>query len=122
MQNLQIRYGEMSDRESLYRESVQSKNCLVRYMSVGEVSIGEMSVGDLSLEKCQSGDCPVGKLSYNLYVKLVISHYHTFFLRAQNLKLFEKKNNFFQITHTMILTDQCKISDVYINYNNYVIS
>ena len=97
MQNLQIRYGEMSDRESLYRESVQSKNCLVRYMSVGEVSIGEMSVGDLSLEKCQSGDCPVGKLSYNLYVKLVISHYYTFFLRAQNLKLFEKKKTFFKL-------------------------
>ena len=52
--------GEMSGRGSLRRGNVQSGNCLV-----GEISVGEVSIGEVSSEKCQLGNCPVGKLSDN---------------------------------------------------------
>ena len=46
---------EMSGRGSLRRGNVQLGNCLV----------GEISVGEVSSEKCQLGNCPFEKLSYN---------------------------------------------------------
>ena len=74
---------------------------------LGEVSVRELSSWETVLQSiCQTSDF---SLSY-------------FFLESAKSKIVWKKNNIFQITHTMILTDQCKISDVYINYNNYVIS
>ena len=60
-----------------------------------------------------------------LLLDLIITHLvNTFFLTSQNFKLFGKKqqhflNNTFQYTMMFFkLTDQYKISDIYINHNS----
>ena len=52
--------GEMFGRRSLHGRIVQSGNC-----PVGKIPVRKMSVGDLSSRKCQSGNSPLKKLSYN---------------------------------------------------------
>ena len=68
-------------------------------MSVGEESIGEVSVEDLPLGKRHSGNCPIGKLSYNALQVFV----HVSIARQELLsEIYREKNDAKDIFHLQI--------------------